>query len=232
MGAQRYEIRPLVGWTGKTTRERRPASTFRAAWSDTLDLLGRETLLLGARLVVIQVDVTAGEIRLDGMLRANARVGSPAVKVAFESKHGPLTYATDEYGHWQANVRAIALSLQALRAVDRYGVSKSGEQYRGWTAIGAKAAEDEMTPDEAARVLADAAGVSPEPLRGHHDVILDGARRDGRRIVDDSTVATSKRFIIAAYREAAKTAHPDAGGNGDIFRLISNARDVLLGGAS
>jgi hypothetical protein len=213
MGAQRYEIRPLVGWTGKTTRERRPASTFRAAWSDTLDLLGRETLLLGARLVVIQVDVTAGEIRLDGMLRANARVGSPAVKVAFESKHGPLTYATDEYGHWQANVRAIALSLQALRAVDRYGVSKSGEQYRGWTAIGAKAAEDEMTLDEAARVLADAAGMDVGVLTRERDP-------DERR-----------KVITIAYRVATKTAHPDAGGNGDIFRLISNARDVLLGGA-
>lgn len=230
MTSQRYEIRPLVGWVGPVTRERRPASTFRAKWADTLDLLGRETELLGARLVVIQIDVTEGEIRRDGMLRATARVGSPAVKVAFESRHGPLTYATDEYGHWQANVRAIALSLQALRAVDRYGVSKSGEQYRGWTAIGAKAAEDEMTPDEAARVLADASGIRAESLLSMHRAVVDGRRRPGARLVDDSTVEESKRFVVAAYRAAVKTAHPDAGGNGDIFRLVTVARDVLLGG--
>jgi len=29
-------------------------------------------------------------------------------------------------------MRAIALSLQALRAVDRYGVARRAEQYRGW----------------------------------------------------------------------------------------------------
>jgi hypothetical protein len=55
--------------------------------------------------------------------------------VSLDSRHGSLTYATDAYDGWQANVRAIALSMQALRAVDRYGVSTKGEQYRGWSAI-------------------------------------------------------------------------------------------------
>jgi hypothetical protein len=151
MNQQRYEIRPLVGWTGPVTKHRRPASTFRAAWSDTLDLLGRETLMLGARLVVIQIDVTEGEIRRDGMLRANARVSTPGVKVAFESKHGPLTYATDEFGHWQANVRAIAEALTALREVDQYGLGV-GTQYSGFMPSGA-------------RLMATPAGAYAIPLR-------------------------------------------------------------------
>jgi len=43
-----------------------------------------------------------------------------------------LGYATAEYDDWQDNLRAIALAMEALRAVDRYGVSKRGEQYQGW----------------------------------------------------------------------------------------------------
>lgn len=85
--------------------------------------------------IAVRVDVERGGIRRDGMLRAAAKVRFPGVVVSFESRFGPLSYATDAYDHWQANVRAIALSLRALRAVDRYGVSRSGEQYVGWRAL-------------------------------------------------------------------------------------------------
>jgi len=41
--------------------------------------------------------------------------------------------------------------------------------------------------------------------------------------------------INAAFRRLAKTAHPDAGGSGEQYRRIAEARDVLLkqfGGAA
>ena len=130
----RYEIRPLV-WSGPQCPRRWPSSRFKAKWDSTLELLGRETDLLDASVVVLQLDVIEGDIRRDGMLRASAKVGFPGVRVSFDSKHGPLTYATDRYEQlysddmpgWQANVRAVALALEALRAVDRYGISSSGE---------------------------------------------------------------------------------------------------------
>lgn len=43
-----------------------------------------------------------------------------------------LSYPCDSCDNWQHNVRSIALALQALRAVDRYGVTRRAEQYRGW----------------------------------------------------------------------------------------------------
>lgn len=43
-----------------------------------------------------------------------------------------LVYATDVCERWQHNVRSIALGLQALRAVDRYGISRRGQQYAGF----------------------------------------------------------------------------------------------------
>ena len=134
----RYEIRPLVAWTDPETPVRRGSGVFRASWKDTLAFLGDEIEKIdGEPPVVFQIDVREGDIRADGMLRATAKVGHPGVVISFVSKYGPLRYATDAYEQqwagslpsWQANIRAIALALQALRAVDRYGVTKRGEQY-------------------------------------------------------------------------------------------------------
>jgi hypothetical protein len=56
--------------------------------------------------------------------------------VSFEKPQGKewvsLRYAMDAYETYDENLRAIALTLQALRAVERYGVAKGGEQYTGW----------------------------------------------------------------------------------------------------
>jgi len=107
-------------------------------------LLARELDMLEGRNIVIELDIAAEDFRIDGLPRANARAYSPAVRVTFTSKWGPLRYETAEYTDWQDNVRAIALSMQALRAVDRYGVSKRGEQYRGWRAIAMTSSDDTM----------------------------------------------------------------------------------------
>lgn len=208
MSNQRYEIRPLGPWIGPVTASRRPGTNFRAPWPLTLDLIGKETRMLGARLVIVQVDVTEAEIRRDGMLRANARVGFPGVKVSFESKHGPLTYATDEYAHWQANARAIALSLQALRAVDRYGVAKSGEQYRGWRAI--ENGSQPMSADVAAQFIAE-----------HASRVLGGRAPRADAILSDPDARST------AFKAAARCLHPDAGGSPEQFRQLVKARDLL-----
>jgi hypothetical protein len=150
-----WQVEPLGNWGRPVTKGRSAARRFSASWSDTMELLTSEIEKLGVKgTIAVRIDVQRGDIRLDGMLRTRASVGFPGVVVSFESRYGPLSYATDEYDSWQANVRAIALSLQALRAVDRYGVSKSGEQYAGWRAIeSGKAAPVFASADAAARWL-------------------------------------------------------------------------------
>lgn len=206
-----YVIRPLGPWLEPVTANRTGSHRFKAKWADTLDLLAKETDLLGANQVILQIDVTDGELRRDGMLRANARVNFPGVRVAFDSVHGPLTYATDTYEQqygwalpsWQANIRAIALALEALRAVDRYGVSGRGEQYRGWNAIAARPAT--MTVEQAAEFLAHWAG---------GQFTADAVRR-------------SADVRASAYKAAARKAHPDAGGDADTFSRLTLARELL-----
>lgn len=63
--------------------------------------------------------------------------GDHADFVAIQAAIDPakrLVYATDVCEFWQHNIRSIALGLEALRAVDRYGISRRGEQYAGFRA--------------------------------------------------------------------------------------------------
>jgi hypothetical protein len=209
-----YTIRPLGPWLEPVTANRRGAHLFRVGWDATLKFLAAELDQLGADRYVLQVDVIEAELRRDGMLRTHARVGFPGVRVSFESVHGPLTYATDAYervyGHglesWQANVRAIALALEALRAVDRYGVSGRGQQYAGWTAITSRPAV--MTREQAAEFIAHWAG------EGH----------DAARILVDGEALKS------AHRAAARVTHPDRTRDDDTMARLNVARDRLTGG--
>ena len=152
-------FRPLTVWPGEATpAAERTRSRFEAGYADTLDLLKRELGYLDARDVVLQVDVDEYHVRRDGYLRSGAKPRSPGVVLAFGSKYGPQEYATDVFTEWEANLRAIALGLSDLRRIDRYGIAKRGEQYRGWTALPpGEGGSAVRTREEAARIILDAA---------------------------------------------------------------------------
>ena len=129
-------VRSLDQWP-RERRRTHERSRFDASWSSTMRLLDRELDKLGARNVSILLDITPDQIRQDGTAPlASARLDYPGVVVAFDSRdHGPLKYVADKFSTWQDNVRAIALGLEALRKVDRYGITSKGEQYTGWAAL-------------------------------------------------------------------------------------------------
>lgn len=163
--------------------------------------------------VVIEVDVPEHAIRQDGFMSARAKVASERVAVSFDSRHGPLRYecgtfgGTYNYPAWQNNVRAIALGLEALRKVTRYGIGARGEQYTGWAQLGPGGAL--MTFDEAARLLIVESGMVPV-----------------EDYPPDKITPLDARVM---YRRAAKIHHPDAGGNPDTFNRIKQAYDLLTG---
>lgn len=175
-----YTIRPISDRTRFTGR-RRP-SPFDSTWPRTEDLLLTEVRHLNGRNLVLELDVVEGQIRKDGRLYANARTTSPAVRIAFDSTHGPLTYATDRFPTWQDNVRAIALGLEALRKVDRYGITQHGEQYTGWKALppGQAMPASHMTHDSAIAILASYVDVPPQHLNLDPDSLRSTWRRARR----------------------------------------------------
>jgi|GEM_PF-6413242 len=155
-------FRPLPVWPHKPSQRR--SSQFATPYPRTLDQLEREIGYLGGRDVVIGIGLEAYDIRQDGMPRANARpVGHPGVEVSFDTKaYGRLSYATDQFYDWRDNVRAVVLSLEALRAVERYGVSK-GRQYAGFNLLAAGPSSEDL-----GRQLVERYGGIPEALRATH----------------------------------------------------------------
>lgn len=217
-----FYTRPIERWPGKLLKpHERQGSRFSAGWTETMDLLQREAEHLGADEVVIQMALTEDDIRLDGKPRANASPSHPGVIVSLESDHGPLSFPCDTFGEfggwkclrgWQANVRAIALGMEHLRAVDRYGITTHGEQYVGWKAI--------ESGEGAATSLEVAAGVLLE------FAYRDSALRDAKRVPAESLIEDAEARAWA-YRMAAKATHPDAGGDPEDFRKVQLALEVL-----
>lgn len=202
--------RPIDVWPRPETKGR-GYSPFKASYSSTRRLLERELSMLRAKNVVLQIDVRDFDLRLDGELRANARPQGPRVALAFDSVHGPLKYYCDRWNDWQANLRGIALGLEAQRKLERYGITSRGEQYTGWKALGAGIA---LGP--AAMSVEDAAVF----ISVHHED--DG----GDMWVDD--IVDSAAFRNDLYRAAAKRLHPDVrGDDGEMFRRLTEAKRVL-----
>lgn len=173
-------------------------------YRQTLELLKKELRQINASKVVIQIDLPESKIRHDGLLYSNARPDFQGVILSFESKHGHLRYLTDSFDDWQQNLRAIALGLEALRKVDRYGITSSGEQYTGWKSL--PAGEGEVYDvHTAAAFIAKHSGYKP----------LDIITKEGVR--------------VCAYREAARKLHPDKGGDQALFNKLQKAKELLSG---
>lgn len=205
--------------TWKPADADRPASPFDSTYDQTLDLLDRELNHLGATAAFLQVELTnSSDVRVDGLLRAHAKVTHPGVVLTVETRRlGTHSYPCDRFGQrswmpdpkpaWQENLRAIALGLEALRKVERYGIADRGQQYAGFAELGSGTpmGSGAMTVDEAAELLGTESGVGSE------------------RLLDDP------KRVASAYRVAAQLHHPDAGGDPEMFRRLTEARDLLRG---
>lgn len=162
----RLVFEPLADWPYPPAALER--SPFAAPWGKTRDLLLREADHLAAKTVVIELDCSRRHLRQDGELRADARLHTGRVRVSMDTRHGPLRYAVDRYDDaglsWQANLRAVVLTLEALRAVERYGAVRDGQQYRGFLALEATSSNGFANALEALdwiREVAEAGGDKP-----------------------------------------------------------------------
>lgn len=126
----------LDRWPKTPTKKRMSKYTFKVAYNDTLGDLHHELKKLKGQDPMLQIDIPAHKIRNDGMPHSNApNPEFPGVILSFTTPQGAMSFACDNYEDWKSNLRAIVLTLEALRSVNRWGAATSGEQYRGYTAI-------------------------------------------------------------------------------------------------
>ncbi|MEM8866569.1 MAG: molecular chaperone DnaJ [Planctomycetota bacterium] len=190
---------PIETWPYDYTASRE-RSRFDTPWHRTLRLLDFELCKLGAKQVVIQCDLDRSRIRNDGAPRFDARIPPPII-LSFDSKHGPQLYPCDTYSDWKDNVRAIALSLEALRKVDRYGVTRRAEQYRGFQSLPAPASDGFASRQSAWQFLS--------------------------RLLEVTGPIPDKETYTAMLREAERKTHPDAGGDANLFKQVQRAKEWL-----
>lgn len=195
---------------------------FKATYRSTLSMLRTETGLLGAQEIIVAVAADASQIRQDGQMRADARVDADEIEVFLpESNVGPLRYSCSRFMRrwagelpgWQANLRAVALGMEALRKIERYGLGSGTEQYAGFGALPPGdpiALGAAMTVEEAAWFIAQHSveeGSGPETWWAE--------------------VQADPSFALALFKDAAKVHHPDQGGDPAVFRRLIQARDLL-----
>lgn len=127
-------FRPLQGWPKEPMSDRR-GSMFRIEYEQLVDDLEEELRFLQTDQAIISVAVTKQQIRLDGTLRAGVEPTQPGVVLNILRTTGNVQFACDTYTEWRSNLRAISLTLTALRSLNRYGCSMSTEQYQGFAQI-------------------------------------------------------------------------------------------------
>jgi hypothetical protein len=199
----------VVAWPGaRTLDHRRARSKFATPYAKTLTLLEREIRQLGGRDILLQTFHPPADIKLDGWPRASAnRPRDPGVIVTFaNSKRETLSFPCDRYTQWEDNLRAIALSLEALRTVDRYGVTRTGEQYRGFAAL---------PPAQSAPTVSRRAAVLTVAVEA----------KVAEACVDGATLGVLTDLI----RDAQRNANPDKGGTPERFARVQKAAKVLRG---
>jgi hypothetical protein len=130
----------IIEWAGYTAWPEARRTTFepcrfRQSSADTVNLLKEECARMRARDVRVLVDAPAHAFRKDGQLAAGVRLGYPGVIVQLRTdERGMLTFPCDTYGdHWD-NLRAVGLTLERLRDIERYGAARS-RQYQGFAAL-------------------------------------------------------------------------------------------------
>jgi hypothetical protein len=201
---------PIDRWPGVVPKVV-VTSPFSAPYPKTLALLDRELRSISAQGVVLQAFFRPDQIRNDGVPYASANPQRSGVILSFRTQgKGALSFPCWKYVGWEDNVRAIALSLEALRAVDRYGVTQHAEQYQGWKQIEAPLPGGFRGKEDAAAFLATQAEDHPDP--------------DSLAAIIRDAVAR-KRF----YRDAAAKLHPDASGDHELFVRLQQAMAILEG---
>jgi hypothetical protein len=198
---------PIESWPGEPTR-RRVKAPFTVSYQKMLNDLERELRHLGARSIVVQAFLRGDDIRNDGWPRSSARFNGPGIVLSFMDRAGAeISFPCDTYVNWDSNLRAVSLTLSALRAIDRYGVTKRAEQYQGWKRLAAPGQEQKRGTDWALSHLAALAQTTPVAIRGN------------------------AAALDLAYRTAAKKTHPDAGGSAEAFQMLQEAMQILQQGA-
>lgn len=213
----KINIKPISKWIGAETKSPK-RSQFKSTYKKTKELLENElwqfTVVWSS--VQLEMFIHAEDLRQDGELRANAKPYKPGVALSFtiitrrlrnretgeiRNETKTLSYPCDTFDDWRDNLRAIALSLEKLRAVSRYGVFKYEDMIER---LALPSADGKLaTIDLAYQFLAEHSGENISKMQ------------------------TDTAVLNQAYLTCLHKFHPDKGGDKELFLRLQEFRQIL-----
>lgn len=154
------------GWPRSKTRKR--ATQF-ADWTvyTATERLKNELRLLGASAVIVSSSIP---LRRDGLPLSKPPVdGDPGVAVYFVRRGTPQCIAIDRYTDVADNIRAITLTIEAMRAIERHGGAEILDRtFEGFAALPAPSPEPDWRTVLGAKNLTEAEARYRELAKTHH----------------------------------------------------------------
>ena len=185
-----YPLQWPLGYK-RTPSQKRIKSRFQQSANMAQMFLRSEVARLGAANLVVSSNAP---VKKDGTLYSdwmNKKIDDPGVAIYFIYRKKEMSMCCDQYATVWENVYALAKGIEALRGIERWGISEFMERsFTGFAAL----------PE-----YADSVSISIWNVLGLFE------RPD------------DKKDVEKAYREMAKTAHPDAGGSTEGFQILRNA---------
>ncbi len=195
-GPSRYPLSWPAGWV-RTSPERRKSSRYKVTEHEAMRSVLGQLRMMGGRGPLVS---TNRRLRRDGLPYSGDREPEdPGVAVYWTDRRGqPRVMACDCWRTIRENYRAIALSLDSIRALERAGASQVIQRaYDGFKAL------------PRAKSCWEVLELDPKL-----------ARHWSRQ------VATAE--INTAHRRLARENHPDHGGSSAAMARINGARDEAL----
>lgn len=204
MAAEAYPLAWPEGWPRKKYRNTSHPFGWQLALGKAIQGLNDELRRLGAKGIVISSNLTVSSLGQPYAKQAQS-IPDPGVAVYFHFKDRPHAMARDEYTNVAANIRSLALAIEGLRQLERHGGAYMMERaFSGFSAL--------PPPDK------------PQAEAVDWRVEL-GPLPDGLDAADLLIIAEKR------YRDKARTAHSDTGGDdAKMIRLnaaIADARKEL-----
>ena len=211
--------RKMADFPRKTTAsaDRLSAESSRVTFAQAKRLLISEAAKLGAALADVFLNLPADSFSQSGYgIRAKATKNAfPGVYVVFYFPKVEMVFCCDRHRRWQRNLYSIGVAIRALRSLSSSGVTRLGEQFGPFCR-----ARQEPPP--------------PPRSDNWYDNVTDLRTVSGAakflELFGDSTagqIAGSAEAAKAAFRQAARKLHPDAGGTQDKFERLTKAWETL-----
>lgn len=185
-----YPLSWPLGWK-RTPAGQRRTGAYQVTMARARDDLFAELARMGAKDIILSTNIA---VRLDGLPYAKQRnPDDPGAAVYFKWKNRPYVFACDLWLKVDHNIRAIGLTVSAIRLIERSGASDMLERaFTGFAAL----------PGPAAASWRDVLGVTDTPPWE----VVESVYRIERASAHPDRGGTPERFqaVQVAFREAKR----------------------------